>query len=723
MIAVPGKKLVRGYARTGLQACAPLWQTFDHRTANLLTRAVSSPLIILINDQRINHDEKMTRPGVWRGICDVSKVAAISPRLTKVTQRVPAPSRSFRYHIPRRISSASWLAAENHLCNCPYASHPVDNDTNIPHRISRTLLRLPVSTSKILHGHRYSNSPVLRQCNRPSQIILKTPTIIRRYHQSKLLREAVHKPTKPALALPEDKSAHHNGKAPLDTQNPEEVPDLMHRLHLDRIHLPTMPQFHRPTKEELLSTATGFWSRLKLRFKWASIRSNRKFNMDEITGFVSAILVGHILWLVIGTTTFISLAILAINTVFAQETLAGWIGNYLTKSSGVKVVFESAVVPKWKNGVITFKNVFVSRRPGKHAKGGVTKGSSSEAAAAAASKEVVEPAAVEDDGNYTQFDITIAEVNVTLSFSKWFNSHGLLQNVEVKGIRGVVDRTYVHWTGQENPDPKSYRHEHLPGDFEIDSFKIEDLLITLHQPKGFRPFPISIYNADLPRLRKRFLFYDFLSANSMSGEYDSSLFTIHPRQTHAMTGAELTRATADADDTPWNKQSRIRIDALNIDQLNRGVEGPFGWIHHGNVDIVADVLFPADSDESVLKVMADFYDRMEATLTSHKRAVPGAGAGAGYITPVVAPELSSDKRYLVMDLRIHLNDVRASVPLFTKDLSYVNNALVRPIVAYINSRSTFIPINCRVVKRAEDFDGSWTVYDSGLLDDLSAEVS
>jgi len=98
-------------------------------------------------------------------------------------------------------------------------------------------------------------------------------------------------------------------------------------------------------------------------------------------------------------------------------------------------------------------------------------------------------------------------------------------------------------------------------------------------------------------------------------------------------------------------------------------------------------------------------------------------------TPTLSPNLEhassladEDKRFLVMDLRIHLNDVKASVPLFTRDLSYVNNALIRPIVGYINSRKTFIPINCRVVKRAMDFDGSWTVFDSGLMDDLSAEV-
>jgi mitochondrial distribution and morphology protein 31 len=467
-----------------------------------------------------------------------------------------------------------------------------------------------------------------------------------------------------------------------------------------------MPHFHRPTKEELLAAATGFWSRLKIRFKWFSIRSVRPFNIDEITGFISWIVVGHLLWIVIGTTTFFSLAILAINTVFAQETLARWVGSYLTKSTGINVVFESAIVPEWRSGVIKFENVFVSRRPGQTDGAGVSKGTRERAAAAAAAAN----ADPNEDTNFTQFDLSINEVLVTLSFAKWFNSKGILQNVEVKGMRGVVDRTNVHWTG-EYVDPKSYRHEHNPGDFEIDSFKMEDVLVALHQPKGFRPFTVSIFSADLPQLRKRWLFYDVLSANQMHGAFDNSLFTIHPHQNHSYIG------TQDTDDrnNPWKKRSRIRVDGVNIDHLNRGVEGPFSWIHEGNVDIVADIMFPADSDESVLKVMSDFYERMEAALTEKKRH-PIAPDGT-------EQETEDDKRFLVMDLRIHLNDVRAAVPLFTRDLSYVNNALIRPIVAYINSRRTFIPINCRVVKRASDFDGSWSLFDSGLMDDLSAEVS
>lgn len=421
------------------------------------------------------------------------------------------------------------------------------------------------------------------------------------------------------------------------------------------------------------------------------------------------------------------------------ETLARWVGNYLTKSSGIKVVFESAIVPKWGDGVITFKNVFVSRRPGQgNVK--VSKGSSSTAAAAAAAADRARDSegdrkgAViqeEEDTNYTQFDLSIDTVNVTLSFAKWFNSKGLLRNVEVNGVRGVIDRTHVHYNGQP-VDPRSYKHKHNPGDFEIDSFKMIDLSVTVHQPKDFRPFSVSIYTCDLPQLRRQWLFYDFLSANNMSGSFDKSLFTLHQRQMHSQVGSQLgSGAGINGEPNPWKKHSSLRINGLNIDHLNRGVRGPFSWIHEGNVDIVADIMFPADNDESVAKIMSDFYDRMEATVKSDRYpqqmdvAIDTAEVRSYHSLHSNAQKSGSneDRRFLVMDLQANLKDVRATVPIFTKDLSYVNSALIRPIVAYINSRHTFIPINCRVVKRASEFDGSWTIFDSGLMDDLSEEVS
>lgn len=85
-------------------------------------------------------------------------------------------------------------------------------------------------------------------------------------------------------------------------------------LHLP--HLPHMP--HRPTKQELLGAANGFWQRIQVRLKWLTIRSMRPWNADEWGAFVSWFMLGHLAWILLGTTTFVSLLIFSINTVFAQ---------------------------------------------------------------------------------------------------------------------------------------------------------------------------------------------------------------------------------------------------------------------------------------------------------------------------------------------------------------------------------------------------------------------
>lgn len=125
-----------------------------------------------------------------------------------------------------------------------------------------------------------------------------------------------------------------NEKTPIENQKPnaeqsssrpsktsdsieEHIPPTPLNKNL-RDRLPHLPHLHRPSKEELLAAANGFWSRLKVRFKWFSIRSVRPFNFDEITALFSWVLLGHLIWVVVGTTTFFSLLILAINTVFAQ---------------------------------------------------------------------------------------------------------------------------------------------------------------------------------------------------------------------------------------------------------------------------------------------------------------------------------------------------------------------------------------------------------------------
>lgn len=467
------------------------------------------------------------------------------------------------------------------------------------------------------------------------------------------------------------------------------------------------------TKEELLARASGFTERLRIRSRWILKKSLKPFNVDDFSAFFSWIVVGNVLLIILGTTTFASLIIYLMNTVFAQELVAKTLGNFITKNTGMTVIFESAIVPGWRDGKISFNKCFVSKRPKNNNRSKFEKGSQADAVANAAARGDTQESSNEndneayDDGNYTQFDLTIDQVNVSLSFSKFVNGRGILGEVEVNGMRGIVDRTHVHW--EKDDDPRNYKNVHRPGDFEINNFKMNDVLFTLAQPDGFRPFNVSIYNCDLPILRKNWLFYDFLNANNISGSYDDSLFTIHKRQRIN----DFEEATTDKH-SPWKRVTRCRVDALNVDHLNTGLEGPFGWITSGEVDMIGDIMVPEEEGVNMTEIVSTIADSL---------AKEARRARILKQEPKKEDEKSHDvSKYFIMDLQIKLNNVKAAVPIFTNDLSYVNNALIRPIVGYINSRKTYIPVNCRIVKNLEDFDGSWTVYDSLLMDDMSIEV-
>ncbi|CAK7909073.1 mitochondrial distribution and morphology protein 31 [[Candida] anglica] len=500
-------------------------------------------------------------------------------------------------------------------------------------------------------------------------------------------------------------------------------------------HKQTTPQPHvRVTKEQLLAKATNLFSRLQIRFKWLMKRSNRPFNTDDYSALFSWLVMGNALLFFLATTTFFSLVIYTANTVLAQEFVARKLGEFITKNSNLTVVFEHAIVPGWSDGKISFRKCFVSRRP-KETKQFI-KGSSAEAyATSLAGREgngindvngensdiILVDSEDTDDGNYTQYDLTIEEVNVSLSFNKWVNGSGIIKTMEIKGLRGVVDRTHVRWS--EDDDATNYKNVYHPGDFEFEDFKMEDVLFKLKQPNAFRPFDVAIYNCELSRLRKHWLFYDLLNANIMSGSYDNSLFTIHKKQRLDDFGSSSSSpGLANAN---WQRVTRCRVDSLNVDHLNTGLEGPFGWITDGKVDMVGDVMVPRENkDLNVAELVSIIAESIRKEATRYRNPdVPASTHNSSSKDGSESTVTTSDVlKYFVLDLTIRLNNVKASVPFQTPELSYINYALIRPIVAYINSKNTFIEIHNRVVKNLEDFSGSWTVYDSLLMDDISTEV-
>ncbi|KAJ7693437.1 mitochondrial distribution and morphology proteins-domain-containing protein [Mycena rosella] len=519
-------------------------------------------------------------------------------------------------------------------------------------------------------------------------------------------------------------------------QNYDNYPPFFRRLAMSLPHLP------RPSRDDFLKVATGFWARARIRFKWFTIKSFRRFNADDMSAFVTWFVMSQTLWIFVGTTTFFSVIFATANSLQLQHYIARAISDYLTAETGATVIFESAIVPKWKDSRISFKNVFISRRPPtapppprridtQHfaASGYDISGHPGyhrvddeldDAPLAVGGGEI------DEDINYSMFDLNIDSVDVTLSLWRWLDGKGLIEDAVIKGVRGTLDRRSVHWDPDNPLDPASFRHVSRPGDFELESLQLEDVLITVYQPGGFRPYTASIFQADIRCFRKQWIFYDFLCAENIVGQFDNCLFSLHKPQSIGRTTEK------DLKDGDWGRMSRIRIDGVNIDHVQRATttEGPISWITSGKVDAVLDIKFPRDPEDAsqLNAILGEIADAISTSLSNNPvlERIPAQRGLAK--PPLQAPEgekIAGDdnsKPRVIIDIDLRFRDLKAAVPLFTNDLSYVNYALIRPIVGFMNANRTLVPIRCRVVKDLSDFDGSWTMWESGLMDEVSLQV-
>ena len=137
------------------------------------------------------------------------------------------------------------------------------------------------------------------------------------------------------------------------------------------------------------------------------------------------------------------------------------------------------------------------------------------------------------------------------------------------------------------------------------------------------------------------------------------------------------------------RQSRIRIDGVNIDHLqaSSGVDGPISWITSGKLDAVFDIRFPRDPNEVDLPAMlseiaavaaSTLADRIPGQRELAKPALRAPSEGTNSSPPAQEP-----RPQVIVDIDLRFRDLKAAVPIFNSDLSYANSALIRPIVAFI----------------------------------------
>lgn len=143
------------------------------------------------------------------------------------------------------------------------------------------------------------------------------------------------------------------------------------------------------------------------------------------------------------------------------------------------------------------------------------------------------------------------------------------------------------------------------------------------------------------------------------------------------------------------------------------------WITSGKLDAVLDIKFPHHPDDHVdIKAIFEEIGRNVATITHHgahpeattvrtdptstedliaasERLAPrGVNPGQHRLArpPLRAPKTTDTKltaeertegRQVVIDIDLRFRDLKAALPIYASDLSVTNNALIRPIVAFI----------------------------------------
>jgi distribution and morphology protein 31 len=137
------------------------------------------------------------------------------------------------------------------------------------------------------------------------------------------------------------------------------------------------------------------------------------------------------------------------------------------------------------------------------------------------------------------------------------------------------------------------------------------------------------------------------------------------------------------------------------------------WITSGKLDAVLDIKFPHHPDEKVdIKAILEEIGRNVSVITHQgthpddiaSQAADAAAAAeassprdvlpgqqrlarpplrAPHAPTIAATDGTEEKRQVTVDIDLRFRDLKAAVPMFTSDLSVRNNALIRPIVAFI----------------------------------------
>jgi len=416
------------------------------------------------------------------------------------------------------------------------------------------------------------------------------------------------------------------------------------------------------------------------RFRKSRSNSRRRYkmNFDMFVVILQFFTLGTTGIAIVSTTAIISLLLIFANTFDFDDAINRFVCRVLTNSTGIVITYDSAK-GSMKEQMIKLKKVHVVRAPPK------------------------------ENENHSAMDFTIEEMVVKLSGLSWLEGKGLVQDVRLRGVRGYVDRS----TEKYDPDWKPTRRRWSRGDFDLDRVVAHDVLLRYTPPDpNQRPFDVSLFLFECGRLRKQWLLYDLLCAETIVGMIDDCLFKYAPIQT----SSPMLNLTA----YPF-RMMQFKLDGLNTDIISKNASGPLGWIKEGLLDFDVKVMVPQHPFQEK-PAEAKYYplELLHDSQAHHRDREKGEHEE--YSNLVKEYQLENSAYAIQMAWNLKLKRIKLNPPIFSPEMSYVTNAVIHPITAYMNVHSNHIDLNFVMNTPLSNFDGAWTPGAADLWTALSASV-
>ncbi|CAH2355348.1 mitochondrial distribution and morphology protein 31 [[Candida] railenensis] len=545
------------------------------------------------------------------------------------------------------------------------------------------------------------------------------------------------------------------------------------------------------SKSILLAQTTNRFSRFLIHLKWPLTRNNRPFSLDDFSAFASWVVMGNLIWFILGTTTFVLFGMYLLHSVnnvwgglFKDEESNekkvddSFVGNLasgiLSHGLGIKVEFQrGSVLPELHDGMLRFKNINIVSAKTTHS-------SPSQTAITDSSDKASRPES-ESESNQLTFKANVEQMDLSLSFGKWYDGNGLIDELEIYGMNCKVYRKRVVNSGHDLGADKAsidsrrssfatwYRYNEsanfshdihddeetvvpttssllMDPNYSLSHFKIHDSYFEIYDKNSPTPTPlkITIFNCDLPELNGNKLLIDFFNANNVTGAVNDSMFTIHKHQKYH--------------DDNENKMVRFKLDGIDMGKISkRNPLSKFNWIVNGRAEIVADILLPQENltpqfpnvGQIFSEAFNDFLSMSQPDESSNTNSnnssidqVPAndnrllkSALTAIYDTFSSEREQDTEKNnlgYVVVNFKIKLYDLKASLPqqlpmASTSSLPFLSLHNLRMLITFINNhfdaeRKPPLIIKTQVIERFSDLYNTSNLTQTRLFDLIVSDI-